>query len=593
MRRLFILYLISLLLFSSCHSDEHNIILLKQAEHCMEVQPDSALYLLRQIISPAKMRNEMYADYALLMTQAMDKNNLPLVSDSLLSFAVDYYRTKEDSYRKAQVLFYLGKIHYENNEYEEASRLYLQALNMAEYYNLPKLCGLINSYLRAINMQQDIYDEALAYGKRSITFFRKANDSVSILTEWKGQAQIFLLTEQLDSAGYYYEKVYQTSGNIHQKMHTLSEWSLVFMLQDNYSQALNMLLRVEQWLQSENVDIEECAYTDLALGDVYLKMKNYPMAKLYMERGVRNGKLVTKVSALSSLYLLAKEQKLYKDAIYYNDLYEQYNDSLEQQEFRNTLMELQQKYQNEKLQVLYYKKKTEYQFTVILLVASLVCCLIIVGSFYYFYKQYRKRKERQLIKSVQQYRTYYQLFAESDKRLKQAEFQLQLYKEHSDDYEKQKEQIEKERQARQDMEIQMNRLKVICQIEEIPDSSLHTDLKAVMFYRKLRQDLQSAASYTSKEWEFIFHFTDMVSSSFHLRFSRDFPFLHWKDLRLCCLIRLGFSNDEIAEILGNIQKKSVMRSKSRLRDFIKLNDNHTLLNDKLTFEDFDTFIQKY
>lgn len=36
-----------------------------------------------------------------------------------------------------------------------------------------------------------------------------------------------------------------------------------------------------------------------------------------------------------------------------------------------------------------------------------------------------------------------------------------------------------------------------------------------------------------------------------------------------------------------------MRSKSRLRDFIKLNDNHTLLNDKLTFEDFDTFIQKY
>ena len=57
----------------------------------METCPDSALLLLNQIPQSEKLQGKECADYALLLTQARDKNCLDsLQSDSLIKLAVDY-----------------------------------------------------------------------------------------------------------------------------------------------------------------------------------------------------------------------------------------------------------------------------------------------------------------------------------------------------------------------------------------------------------------------------------------------------------------------------------------------------------------------
>ena len=63
----------------------------------MDLCPDSALNLLKGIPEPEKLWGESQATYALLMTQAMDKNYMKFSSDSLIALALNYYTVDQRS----------------------------------------------------------------------------------------------------------------------------------------------------------------------------------------------------------------------------------------------------------------------------------------------------------------------------------------------------------------------------------------------------------------------------------------------------------------------------------------------------------------
>ncbi|MBQ8243352.1 MAG: hypothetical protein IJZ40_07810, partial [Bacteroidaceae bacterium] len=69
---------------------------LDKAETLMEDHPDSAYSLLQTIDSEALRTRGGRARYALLYTQAQDKNYIDDTNDSLISIAVDYYRYHGD-----------------------------------------------------------------------------------------------------------------------------------------------------------------------------------------------------------------------------------------------------------------------------------------------------------------------------------------------------------------------------------------------------------------------------------------------------------------------------------------------------------------
>lgn len=61
---------------SFLYSCNENIDVLQDAEGLMDSRPDSALYLLQSLSSPESLSDSDYANYCLLLTQAMDKSNL-------------------------------------------------------------------------------------------------------------------------------------------------------------------------------------------------------------------------------------------------------------------------------------------------------------------------------------------------------------------------------------------------------------------------------------------------------------------------------------------------------------------------------------
>lgn len=92
-------YLIMLILsisFISCSCTHNNVNPLSQADSLMQSRPDSALNILRSVMQPESMNEENRAMYALLLTQAMDKNHLPHTNDSLIRIAVKFYQQEAD-----------------------------------------------------------------------------------------------------------------------------------------------------------------------------------------------------------------------------------------------------------------------------------------------------------------------------------------------------------------------------------------------------------------------------------------------------------------------------------------------------------------
>lgn len=100
--------LLSLCLLLACGGrDGQAAFLLDGAEGLMEEAPDSALRLLCQIRHPEHLPGRQQADYALLLTQARDKNYLDsLQSDSLIKLAVDYYRVGSDRAKRGRIITY-------------------------------------------------------------------------------------------------------------------------------------------------------------------------------------------------------------------------------------------------------------------------------------------------------------------------------------------------------------------------------------------------------------------------------------------------------------------------------------------------------
>ena len=91
------LLLVCACLLTACGSTEHIERTLSIAAQQMMSRPDSALHLLSEIDPGTLGRGRTRARYALLYTQALDKNYIDTTSDSLLSVAYRYYRHRPSS----------------------------------------------------------------------------------------------------------------------------------------------------------------------------------------------------------------------------------------------------------------------------------------------------------------------------------------------------------------------------------------------------------------------------------------------------------------------------------------------------------------
>ena len=111
MKNTVIIILFAMSLLSSCTiRQDYNQQLLK-ADSLMQFRPDNALNILKSISSEKLSTRADNAYYALLLTQAQDKNFIVQKDDSLIQIAVHYYDSIGDTKMQAKAHYYWGCVY--------------------------------------------------------------------------------------------------------------------------------------------------------------------------------------------------------------------------------------------------------------------------------------------------------------------------------------------------------------------------------------------------------------------------------------------------------------------------------------------------
>ena len=113
--------ILSLLLLSACGESKHNSQLLERADAIMNDSCEVALSILQDSIDTSTLTTERgRAIYAVLLSQALDKNYIDLTSDSIIAPALEYFADGDDPHYAMLTHYYYGKILLNQNKLSDA-----------------------------------------------------------------------------------------------------------------------------------------------------------------------------------------------------------------------------------------------------------------------------------------------------------------------------------------------------------------------------------------------------------------------------------------------------------------------------------------
>lgn len=328
--RSFIIYLnfVSLLavcLFACNHHSSNPM--LQQVDSLLEMKPDSALTILKNISVLEDLPEVDKAYYALLLAEATDKNKLPLLPcDSLLNFALDYYG--DDDREKAVALMYKGRLLAQMNDEMSAIEHNLKALEVLQNYPQDLKCRrLIYSMLGVWYGDCELYDKALEIQNQALLYSFSAKDTA---IAYHNIGYIYGMRDMQDSAITYQRKSVEYAMRSKDTSMILTSWhnlSLYYGRFENIDSAVVYAYKVLQNISDENKIFSGYFYN---IGDLYIGLGQYDSARHYLEKSL----LFSPSLSMSYWSLAVMEAKLgnFKSAYHYLDTFVMVQDSLDASE---------------------------------------------------------------------------------------------------------------------------------------------------------------------------------------------------------------------------------------------------------------------
>lgn len=549
---LFFCYLIIGSFVMSCSQRETPDIL-EKVERCIEVYPDSALLLLNQLPYPEKLHGKQRADYALLLTQARDKNYLDsLQSDSLIKIAVDYYQDGKDKVKKGKSLFYYGKVMAIRDEPTIAMQAYLNAQTALEGTREYKIQALLQEYIGYLNYDRDMYEAAIENYRRSIYYSGKVCDTLKIVYGYRNIARGYVAMKNSDSAYWYAKR------------------GVALLRRDSTAKVLPSLLQVLGIVERDNknyldaikyfqkaTEIEEKTlikhYYYLSLGSIYMETGQFNEAKKYFEKGLLSKQAFMQAGSYSKLYMLEKNRKNYAKALFYKEQSDSLLRITQNEDLRTQILTLQRKYERDKLvmEKAQLEKDNKIQLYFLLFIILLI---IILGIFLFLFlkKMYKERFKRTL-----------KVIRENEHIINQYVYQLENLK-HKENLtmESHKEKIGKLNQ------------KILLLTNENNEIRENICVNAVFLLDQLKKCTLIVKRMSKKEKTQVFEYVDLLFGNFASRLRAEYN-LTENNIMLAVLIKIGFSSKELMFVF-DCEMNSVFRMKHRLKDKLLIANENNL-----------------
>lgn len=298
--------------------------LLESAETCMEARADSARWLLQQVDSA--LTHEQRARYALLWTQAQHKCHIPLGGDSLINVAVAYYRQVGNAHLLAKSLLYKGLVYKQHGQVEQAVEAFVASEQAYEGVEDNQYKALLFNHYATMLMEQSLYDESLAYYKKTYLHELKG-DSVHYVLSTCGQiARIYELQHRPDSAEAYYKRGMESIGECRHDRNAsmfLQNYAL-FLIGDKQYEEAGKLLE-----ESESVADTTYIYNVYSsFATLYYETGRYEKALSYAEGMLDSQDSLMQYGGFFHLYRIHKKLGNLEKALHYHDLYRRYDSDI-------------------------------------------------------------------------------------------------------------------------------------------------------------------------------------------------------------------------------------------------------------------------
>ena len=220
--------LLLLLAFTACGDKSSLTDVLNRAEALMNEHPDSSLNLLRTLTFDDFRKEKNRARYALLHSQALDKNYIDVTSDSLISVAVDYYKDEDEVRNKFLSYYYMGRVHANGERYAKAVLSFLESEKLCKEIDDAYLIGLLY-------IHKDYYDysKSLEAFKLASLNYKKAGKDLHYLYALTNQASIFKnMSEHKESYRLYYDVLEEARNKEYNDLEELCLGDLIMLCTD-------------------------------------------------------------------------------------------------------------------------------------------------------------------------------------------------------------------------------------------------------------------------------------------------------------------------------------------------------------------------
>lgn len=541
---------------------------LSLVEKCMETYPDSAFNMLNRIPNPETLRGKAQADYALLMTQAMDKKYMKPESDSLITLAVGYYGSHEDNWvAKGKAFFYYGRVMKELNRPEDAMRYYLKAKEIFDDSKEYRILGLISEEMGTLNWNQDLSNEALLNYRNALKYYSVIGDALGMSYSTRSIGRYYLSSSNhSDSAYIYYQRALAIAheSNCISELTILQELGLLYRMKKDYGKAEYYLL------QALELDKDVSLFSEiyLSLGYTYFLMNNREEAEKYLIESSEISNDYTKVDAY---YFLAELEKMKKNpwkVIEYKEKTDSLNKIIQKSETKEIVADLQKKYQNEKLQR--ENLQLEIKSQAVVLLCFILFLIILFASFFVYYKHLHHKE-----------------------RMREIERQIMINTEEIALYQKEMVDYQQLQSETEDYHSNIGELKGKVLLLQGQNDTLAELMKAskgevegsfssmnIMYMATFRMMLSVKCGLfkgelSRSDWERLFELFNYIYDGALERLKNEYPVLTKHDLEICCLLKFGFTNEELNHVFPTALD-SITKAKGRLKKHLNLSSQDGL-----------------
>lgn len=382
MKRLFYSILLICLVTSCSIRDVRNQ--LNDVESYIAERPDSALAIIESIDSKVLRTKGLQAHHALLHAMALDKNYIDVKDDSLALTAVRYYQKHGHKKYLARARYYLALSYYYDRQYNKSIIELSKAEPIATKYDSLYL-GFVKVLQADIHNINYNYVQELSCLEEALNIYTKIQASYYMDIAKLRIAQSYISNDRRDEAQVIFKDYLsrQTSINI-RNAQSYGDYAFLMGTCNNpdfnaSSSLFEAVATFENGMFMTYQDYWAWAHSLSRIGETTKSQRLVKDLKQVDSSG----------TAFYFMYLIAKNERRYKEALECLENFTEQNNSEVVQVLKQSVSTTQRDYYHSQYEVSDYKAKNRLLVIIIILITTTMAAFITV----LLANRYRKKKE--------------------------------------------------------------------------------------------------------------------------------------------------------------------------------------------------------